>query len=540
MLSSQQFNSVFSVPEAPSESEVQIVSAWLFNHEHNQPSQRTKSAIRSLTGQSSLNILLDQYFSQIILDSFEIEIYDVTKLIMMKEYFMFPVLFFQLTDAQYVKAERIVNSILRSKLNNIEELLGEHEDFVSSLGIDIREISKFNHEQKVNDEINKFARSWTCSFKEQVDGDEVAIRALVSLRINEIFEIVANFPESAPALLDIKYYIKPQERSRLVTSFIKDCQKYLLHAGTNTDDIISFYTLTIKSFLCVDPRGVLLDNCSRSIRRYLRERSDTVRNIVKALLETGSTHKLSSLSLELSKEQDKQTTNLSLDWTADPIDALPDFKKKDIIESLMSIFENKDTFVTELVEIFAAKLLTLEDNDLMDVITKLEQLRSRFEEKDLNNIDVMVNDIKVSSNLDQNIQRLNPNMSKKISFLILSHMYWPEMEIATFKLPDLIQEQIQAYFTQFANLKKGRCMNWVNSGVVSLDIEIEGNILQFEVTPACACVINMFNERERLSLEEVSKELQMDKDTAKAALDFWARQRILKDLSNEIFQTSDS
>ncbi|KAH3687296.1 hypothetical protein WICPIJ_001719 [Wickerhamomyces pijperi] len=542
MISKQQFASVFRIPDIPSESEAQIISTWLFSHQHTAPSQRTKSAIRTLTDETTINILIEQYISQIRLDSFEIEVHDIKRLAMMKEYFMFPMNYLQMTEIQYQRVERAVNGIIRSKLQSTEGFLGEHEEFISSLGIDVGAISKFHHEQQIKQEINKHARKWNCSFTELVKGDPSASKALLSLRINEIFEIVSNYPQSIPCLLDIKNFIQPEERSKLVTSFIRDSQKNILHAGTNTVDIIVFYTLTINSFLCIDPRGVLLDNCSRPIRRYLRDRPDTIKNIVQALLETGSPqNKLSALTKELSKEQEKQTSNLTLTWTPDPIDALPDFKKKDIIESLMSIFENKETFVTELVEVFAQKLLSLEEHGLHEIMVKLEQLRPRFEEADLNNVDVMVNDIRSSSILDKKVHRMNSDISEKVSFFVLSHLYWPEMEEASmFKLPQAIQVQIDSYKEQFTKLQKGRCINVVNAGVVTLEIDIDGTVTKFEVAPARAFAINLFNGRDKVSIDEAVSELQMDEDLAKESLDFWCKQRVLKEISIGTFQSVES
>ena len=95
----------------------------------------------------------------------------------------------------------------------------------------------------------------------------------------------------------------------------------------------------IRAFTGLDPRGVFLDRVSRGIRRYLREREDTVRFIVRdtisASLPPGSdgAEELSELSRELRKggaslsagDLDELDYD-GLTWSPDPVDAGPGFK----------------------------------------------------------------------------------------------------------------------------------------------------------------------------------------------------------------------
>ncbi|KAH3675462.1 hypothetical protein WICMUC_002751 [Wickerhamomyces mucosus] len=528
MVTSEQFTTVFGLPDISPDSDTEIVSGWLMNHEHNEPSQRVRASLKLLSGTSIINSLISQYISQLRIDALDIEVHDLKRLSMIKDYFMFPINYIQVTQSQFTQLERAVNSIIRSKIIKLESVTKDQAKLVSSIGLDTNEIQAFNYEQFIKSRISTFAKKWEKSFIIELNDDNVAINEYLQLRISEIFDIVNNYPMSLPAIQDLKKLIKPIQRAALVTSFVTKCQTHVLHAGTNTDDIIAFYTSTIKVFLIIDPRGVLLDNSSRPIRRYLKERNDTISIIVHSILG-GDDHKLlSHLSDELRKENSRVITKLSLDWFPDPIDALPDFKEQDIIESLMSIFENKESLIDVLIESFAKRLLKLKSKEeIHEIVSKLEQLRSRFEDNELNNIEVMINDIKTSELTDQKIHATNPLMDNNLQFSLLSYLYWPEMDQLSFKLPDSIQSQIDSYSEEFAKLKKGRYMKWINSGFVSLDLTISGETKTFQVSPAKAFVLNMFNEKNEIEVGDAISELGIGERLAFESLEFWVKENVL-------------
>ena len=106
----------------------------------------------------------------------------------------------------------------------------------------------------------------------------------VDSRINELFDIIKEFPESKPAMEDLKLCINtPHQRDQLVNIFrqayflssytnfdLLSCTKRLLHPGADTVTIIAQYISTIKAFRILDPPGVLLDKASRPIQKYLK------------------------------------------------------------------------------------------------------------------------------------------------------------------------------------------------------------------------------------------------------------------------------
>lgn len=94
----------------------------------------------------------------------------------------------------------------------------------------------------------------------------------------------------------------------------------------------------------MDPKGVLIDRVARPIRRYLKDREDTVRVIVAGLLAdaeqeskeggrhgTGQEDVLVDLAIELSRaselaaqnEDDQDLDWDDMQWNPDPVDAGP-------------------------------------------------------------------------------------------------------------------------------------------------------------------------------------------------------------------------
>ena len=110
--------------------------------------------------------------------------------------------------------------------------------------------------------------------------------AFLEVRLDEAFDMVRDFPDSAPALLDLRRCLARTGRSSpLVFALREQIGRRLLIAGAHTRDVIKVYIKTIKALRLVDPRGLLLEGVSTPIREYLKKRKDTVRCIITALTE---------------------------------------------------------------------------------------------------------------------------------------------------------------------------------------------------------------------------------------------------------------
>ncbi|GMM33098.1 anaphase promoting complex subunit 2 [Saccharomycopsis crataegensis] len=409
---------------------------------------------------------------------------------------------------------------------------------------------------------------------DSIIGDE-----LLKLRIDELYEIVGDFPRSSPALEEINDFIKtPAQRSYLVSTFGDAVKKNLLHPGATTISIISFYISMIKSLLIVDPKGVLLDRVCRPIRRYLKERHDTIKFIVSGLLDTEDhNHKLTQLSEELKKaaEQKIKTTSIvvdemngqelyteeSLDWAPDPIDALPDFKRNkvgDIIEAVTSLFDSKNFFINEFIKHFSRQLINI-DYDIDIILSKLNLLKAKFgNSNEFDSLDVMVRDIIESKNIDSFIQKqASAQAFRGANFhsTVLSYLFWPNDLVkvnqgesvgsgrsTSFILPTEIQKLYDDYSEKYSEIKLGRQLKPVhNLGKVTVELELKDRVKSFQVTPDVAMVIYQFNDDvQTLDLDQITEKLQMDSFMARKACSYWVKEGILEEVDDDEYRVLET
>ncbi|KAH3662344.1 hypothetical protein OGAPHI_005596 [Ogataea philodendri] len=375
---------------------------------------------------------------------------------------------------------------------------------------------------------------------------ELVKNELVRLRIKEIFDIVVDYPDSTFALQELRECMTTaSQQTQLVNTFIHLAEKRLLHAGVSTIDIIKCYISTIRSFLIIDHRGVLLDKVCRPIRSYLKEREDTIERIVFALLDTSSENKLIELAIELrqsgTKRQLTHELERDLNWTPDPVDALPDFRKgvvEDVVESLISIFDTKDVFMSELTKVFSEQLLKITNYDVREVYTKLQLLKSRFGNSEFGSLDVMMKDIILSRKLDKAISSAHVHSS------IISHLYWPELPKQEFKLPESIQQSLKNYEAQYRNHKKGRKLDIFPAlSTVDMDVEIGGTTTNFKVSADKASILYSFLDMppgSEVKLAIICMKLQMPLKLANDGLAFWVKNGVLLGVENRSFNASSS
>ncbi|CAK0855371.1 unnamed protein product [Prorocentrum cordatum] len=294
-------------------------------------------------------------------------------------------------------------------------------------------------------------------------------QAFADLRIGEAFDMLKEFPDSAPALTDLRRCLARTGRATLlVRSLREQLTRRLLIAGARTHDVIGVYVKTIRAMRLVDPRGLLLEAVSDPIRAYLKRRKDTVRCIITALTED------SDLLLELRAEVARAPTsggvagsamgaavagagaaagsavgpgegtagsaahpvpaavmppleppemsfgNADFDvsedeedpdaWTPDPIDADPLIPSRqrsvqDVISLLVGIYGSKEMFIKEYKEMLADRLLETSSYSTEREAHNLELLKTRFGETALGHCEVMLQDIKDSKRLNANVQQ---------------------------------------------------------------------------------------------------------------------------------------
>jgi anaphase-promoting complex subunit 2 len=402
---------------------------------------------------------------------------------------------------------------------------------------------------------------------------EIAIARLGALRTSELFDVIVDWDSSSGAIEDLKHYTThTASRFSLATTFISMLVQRLLHPGASTVDILQLYISIIRAFNLLDPKGVLLDRAARPIRKYLRDRDDTIKAIVGGLLadntnnemgvntETGET--LVELATELNNAHQRNIQNDSseldwddMNWMPDPVDAAADYKKSkgaDVIGSLISLFESKETFVKELQNMLSDRLLKKKAGFDQER-SVLELLKIRFGDGALQSCEVMLRDVVDSKRVDtvvRNDQNLatsaqNDNVPQ-LHAKILSRFFWPTIPDQPFNVPEEIDTLQQRYSAGFESLKQSRKLKWFNAlGQVTVELDLEDRVFTDEVTTWQATVIYAFqseatnsssHEPVTKTVAELAESLNMSTSLVRSACLFWVSKRILSEVQRDFFR----
>lgn len=407
---------------------------------------------------------------------------------------------------------------------------------------------------------------------------ETGFTCVGTLRMRELFDVMVEWPASSGAIDDLRRFTtNPATRLYFTLSFASVLCDRLLHPGASTVEILQLYISIIRALNLLDPKGVLLDRVARPIRRYLRDRDDTVKVIVGGLLadpdadgqpaqSTGET--LVELSAELTKAHQNSLQNdggeldwNDMNWMPDPVDAAPDFRKSktaDVIGSLISLFDSKETFVKEMQNMLAERLLQ-KRADYVQEMSVLELLKLRFGDNALQACEVMMRDIFDSRRVngvirnDQGLAQPTPDEpAEEIPDLhakILSHFFWPDIQEQMFKVPEEITTLQQRYSTGFESLKPSRKLTWLNNlGQVTVELDLDDRVFVDEVTTWQAAVIYAFQSTSpndtqppiTKTLEQLTQELQMSTPLVRSACLFWISKRILTEPQRETYRVLET
>jgi anaphase-promoting complex subunit 2 len=397
----------------------------------------------------------------------------------------------------------------------------------------------------------------------------VAIARLGRNRIANLFDYIVRWDQSLGAVRDIKEYITtPEARLFLTTSFSYQIQRRLLHAGATTTHILNLYINIIHAFNELDSKGVLLDRVARPIRRYLRHREDTARIIVASLLvdldEDGNpTDASTDISIEIAKETAKPIVGLDVDedydmdldnmeWTPDPVDVSPDFKRsknQDVTSALLSLYDRED-FINELKTILGEHLLR--NYDVHEHFEKEERLlelfKNRLGEDKLQACEVMLRDVQSSHQMNKTIHKYPAyaQTTRDVGHIdlnshILSSFFWPSLKDDDFKVPGPVAALRRNYEEAFEAVKDTRKLRWLTAlGRVTVELEFEDRKVEEEVPTWTASVIYAFqtedgSEAPAKTIEQLSEELEMDEILVRNATAFWRSKQVLIESSPDSF-----
>ncbi|XP_010523470.1 PREDICTED: anaphase-promoting complex subunit 2 [Tarenaya hassleriana] len=390
-----------------------------------------------------------------------------------------------------------------------------------------------------------------------------AYETLQDLRIAKLFEIIVDYPESSPAIEDLKQCLEyTGQHSKLVESFISSLKYRLLTAGASTNDILHQYVSTIKALRTIDPAGVFLEAVGEPIRDYLRGRKDTIKCIVTMLTDgsggnpSGSGNPGDSLLEELMRDEenqengnfdddfhtdDKQAWINSSRWEPDPVEADPlkgslSQRKVDILGMLVGIIGSKEQLVNEYRVMLAEKLLNKTDYDIDTEIRTVELLKIHFGEASMQRCEIMLNDLidskRVNTNIKATIAKASPAGGDEsggnelsldiLNSTIISTNFWPPIQDEPLELPSPIDQLLSDYSNRYHEIKTPRKLLWKkNLGTVKLELEFEDRAMQFTVSPIHAAIIMQFQDRKSWTSKDLASAVGVPMDTLTRRINFW-------------------
>ncbi|CAI0405954.1 unnamed protein product [Linum tenue] len=396
-----------------------------------------------------------------------------------------------------------------------------------------------------------------------------AYETLQDLRIAKLFEIIVDYPDSSPAIEDLKQCLEyTGQHSKLVESFISALRYRLLTAGASTNDILHQYVSTIKALRTIDPTGVFLEAVGEPIRDYLRGRKDTIKCIVTMLTDGSGGNAAASgitgdsLLEELNRDDegqdniganddfntdDKQAWINAANWEPDPAEADPlkgsrNHSKVDILGMIVSIIGSKDQLVNEYRVMLAEKLLSKSDYDIASEIRTLELLKIHFGEISMQKCEIMLNDLIDSKRTNHNIKTtIQPSqigneereMGATIDILdatIISSNFWPPIQDEDLTLPAPVDQLLTDYAKRFHEIKTPRKLLWKkNLGTVKLELEFEDREIQFTVTPIHAAIIMQFQDQISWTSNKLAAALGVPVDVLNRRINFWISKGIVSE-----------
>ncbi|KAE8023227.1 hypothetical protein FH972_008953 [Carpinus fangiana] len=395
-----------------------------------------------------------------------------------------------------------------------------------------------------------------------------AYETLQDLRIAKLFEIIVDYPDSSPAIEDLKQCLEyTGQHSKLVESFISALRYRLLTAGASTNDILHQYVSTIKALRTIDPAGVFLEAVGEPIRDYLRGRKDTIKCIVTMLTGgTGGNPNVSGntgdcLLEELNRDEESQE-NTSVDddfitdekqawidalrWEPDPAEADPskgsrNRRKVDVLGMIVGIIGSKDQLVNEYRVMLAEKLLNKSDYDIDSDIRTLELLKIHFGESSMQKCEIMLNDLIDSKRTNTNIKATITQPSQTgaelgenavsmdiLDATIISSNFWPTIQDEALNVPAPVEKLLSDYAKRFNEIKTPRKLLWKkNLGTVKLELQFEDREVQFTVAPVHAAIIMQFQEQTSWTSKSLAAAIGIPVDVLNRRINFWISKGIL-------------
>eukprot|EP00629_Pelagomonadales_sp_RCC1024_P017134 CAMPEP_0119261140 /NCGR_PEP_ID=MMETSP1329-20130426/1278_1 /TAXON_ID=114041 /ORGANISM="Genus nov. species nov., Strain RCC1024" /LENGTH=570 /DNA_ID=CAMNT_0007260643 /DNA_START=295 /DNA_END=2004 /DNA_ORIENTATION=+ len=353
----------------------------------------------------------------------------------------------------------------------------------------------------------------------------------VSARVRELYNIIAEYPESTCAILELRSALsRTQQHHLLALSLRMTLEHRLLHAGANTSQIIDMYISTIKVLRVLDPHDVLLDTATCPVREYLQKRKDTVRCIVANLTDDIS----GELYEELNQTSDAEQSFIKDQHDEDQLaagpgneDWIPKSNKShgmtarsmgDILAMLISIYGTTEIFVNEYRLMLSNKLLAkLELEDTTQELKYLELLKFRFGDAALHHCEIMLRDVEDSKRLNKWVH------GGFVQATIISQVFWPVVPDSAVALHPRVKSVLSSFEQIYDSVKTPRRLIWKKeTGMAQLELDLgPGGKKVFTVSVAHANIILHFHGCDTRTLKDLTVATRMPHVFVKNRVAFW-------------------
>ena len=418
----------------------------------------------------------------------------------------------------------IVDRIRKECLTTVESFKEEFEE--SALDAALDKLSKLiaNFEHRFPD-----IGTERGALEEDID------HCIVTTRSNEIFDIVKSFPESKPALIDLRQSCARTGSHRKVSEVtVNAFVARLLHLGAATSDIVTIYINAIQSLNIVDGSGGLTRAVSPPIQQYLTTRADLLDTIVNGILEDDSLV-ASAVSAQKPNDDDilrdaNEQKDLDFKWSPEPLHShirnlkslMREGSDSDALALLLNVYGAIGSFVTQLEKEIAKRVESNSGFAFDNEVRAVELLKRRFGSQSFLNCEVILKDVADSkrSAAIANCGVVQP--------LVVSHLYWPDLPSDYLKLPEEVEQEMDSYTEEFERLKHPRKLKWVpTAGCAEIELAFEdGETMQITVSPVCACVALLMNQETELTPEIICENLEVSRQVAEQALTFWTQNNV--------------
>ncbi|MGH0182269.1 UNVERIFIED_CONTAM: hypothetical protein FKN15_008867 [Acipenser sinensis] len=167
-----------------------------------------------------------------------------------------------------------------------------------------------------------------------------------------------DFPDSKPAIEDLKYCLeRTGQRQQLLTSLKAAMETRLLHPGVHTSDIITLYISAIMALRELDPSMVILQVACEPIRKNPDSSQVLVKNLPAAMQGSYSGVNAPGNTGGIESMLKDSTASPFIVLCSSPDKCGSKRRSSDIISLLVSIYGSKELFISEYRSVLADRLI---------------------------------------------------------------------------------------------------------------------------------------------------------------------------------------